>query len=161
MRRLLSSALVVSVAAVAACRTPTAPADLSPSFAKGSSGSLPAITPSLAGHWTQTNEMLYESVLGTTHSWYEVDAKQSGGTLSGTAVRHSIIYNADGSVALAEFTGSPGKLLGTVKSDSTATLILDRIEETKVTLSYAVRLTPSGALVVLAPTANGPQSFVR
>jgi hypothetical protein len=159
MRRILSAVLLLSVAA--ACVTPTAPADLSASFAKGAGGTTPAIAPNLTGHWKMTNEMLFQSVLGTTHSWYEFDAKQSGGTLSGSAVRHSVVYNADGSIALAEFTGSPGKLLGTVKTDSTATIIFDRIEETKVTLSYAVKLRADGVLVVLNPVAGGPQSFTR
>lgn len=146
---------------LAACSAPTAPGDLAPAYAKGSSGTTPAITPSLAGHWKQSNEMLYQSVLGTTHSWYEFDATQSGGTLSGSAVRHSIIYNADGTVAYPEFTGSPGKLSGTVKGDSTATIVFNRIEETKVTLSYAVKLNANGTLTVINPVANGPQSFTR
>jgi hypothetical protein len=146
---------------LAACSAPTAPADVAPAFAKGASGTPAAITPSLAGHWKQSNEMLYQSVLGTTHSWYEFDATQSGGTLAGSAVRHSIVYNADGSVAIAEFTGSPGKVSGTVKADSTATVIFNRIEETKITLSYAVKLNADGTLTVLNPVANGPQSFTR
>lgn len=145
----------------AACSVPTAPADLARSYAKGSSGGTPAITPSVVGHWTQTNEMLYQSVLGTTHSWYEFDATQSGRTLAGTAVRHSIIYNADGAVAYPEFTGSPGKLSGTVKSDSTATIAFNRIEETKVTLSYSVKLNANGTLTVLNPVVNGTLAFTR
>ena len=84
-------------------------------------------------------------------------------SLVGSLVNKTLsnVYNADGTVAYPEFTGSPGKLSGTVKSDSTATIVFNRIEETKVTVSYSVKLNANGRLTVLNPVANGPQAFTR
>lgn len=146
-----------------ACASPTAPlTESAPLFARGST--VPAINPNLAGHWRQTNQVtVVNASLGTTTvMWYEFDAKQSGGTLSGSAVRHMNVFNSStGAVMYDNITGSPGKLLGTVKSDSTATIIFDRIDETKVTLSYAVKLDATGTLSVISPTAGGPQAFAK
>jgi hypothetical protein len=121
----------------------------------------PAIDPDLTGHWKQTNPIHVTTTLGTTDYWFEFDALQSGGTLTGKAVQHMNTFNVDGSPWLVDFTGSPGKLSGVVKTDSTATITFNKINETKVTMSYKVKLSADGVLVVLNPTANGPVSFVR
>lgn len=152
---------------LAACSAPSATGvDLMSSATTASlaKGVAPApISPDLTGHWTQTNQTVFVSpTLGTTtYSWYEFDARQSGATLSGSAVRHMNIFDANGTLLYDNITGSPGKLTGTVKTDGTASIVFNRIEETKITVRYNVKLDASGQLVVVAPAANGPQAFKR
>jgi hypothetical protein len=160
--RILAASIVL--AATAACSNQSAADIAGPSYAKGG-GTVtppPVAVPSLVGHWTQSNPIHINTSLGTTDYWYELDVKQSGSTLSGTAAQHANTFNFDGSPWLVDFVGSPGKVTGSVKADGTATIVFNRIGETNITVSFSVALsTDATTLVVSTPSANGPQSFVR
>jgi hypothetical protein len=167
--RMLGASLMI--AAMAACSSPTDVVDLQgPAFAKGGgTGGTPTPTPtpvpatSIAGHWTEVGGTPFRLPDGTYQlTWYEFDALQSGGTISGSANRYVSYWDADFQpIVVRRDLGRAGILSGSVVG-TTVTLGFSKVSEAKLNSGYTTTL--SADLNTLSVTRSSPGvvvAFVR